>query len=87
MSDLISRPQIQVLSVADGVRRRQWSGEDKLRIVEECFVGHRQMAATARQHGSCGSLVTIWRRQDHNGALGASRLAARAAPECDRSSG
>ncbi|MDZ7710913.1 MAG: transposase [Roseovarius sp.] len=73
MSDFIHRPQIEVLSAADGVRRRQWSDEDKLRIVEESFVGHRQVSATARRHGICRSLLTIWRRQYRNGELGASR--------------
>jgi len=73
MSDFIYRPQIEVLSAADGVRRRQWSEEDKLRIVQESFVGHRQVSATARRHGMCRSLLTIWRRQYRNGELGASR--------------
>ncbi|RFP85257.1 transposase [Rhodobacteraceae bacterium 63075] len=73
MSDFIHRPQIEVLSAADGVRRRQWSDEDKLRIVQESFVGHRQVSATARRHGICRSLLTIWRRQYRNGELGASR--------------
>jgi transposase len=73
MSDFIYRPQIEVLSTADGIRRRQWSDEDKLRIVEESFVGHRQATATARRHGICRSLLTIWRRQYRNGELGASR--------------
>jgi len=74
MSDFIYRPQIEVLSAADGIRRRQWSDEDKLRIVEESFVGHRQVTATARRHEICRSLLTIWRRQYRNGELGASRL-------------
>ncbi len=73
MSDFINRPQIEVLSAVDGIRRRHWSDEDKLRIVEESFVGHRQVAATARRHGMCRSLLTIWRRQYRNGELGASR--------------
>ena len=72
MSDFIHRPQIEVLSAADGVRRRQWPDEDKFRIVEESFVGHRQVTATARRHGICRSLLTIWRRQYRNGELGAS---------------
>ena len=75
MSDFINRPQIEVLSTADGVRRRHWSDEDKLRIVEESLIGHRQGAATARRHGICRSLLTIWRRQYRNGELGASRSA------------
>lgn len=72
MSDFIYRPQIEGSSPADGVRRRHWSDEDKLRIVEESFVGHRQVAATARRHGMCRSLLTIWHRQyRRNGELGA----------------
>lgn len=53
--------------------RRYWSDDDKLRIVEESFIGHRQATATARRHGICRSLLTTWRRQYRNGALGASR--------------
>lgn len=73
MSDFIHRPQIEVLSAADGDRRRSWSDDDKLRIVEESFIGHRQAATTARRHGICRSLLTTWRRQYRNGALGPSR--------------
>lgn len=73
MSGFIHRPQIEVLSAADGDRRRYWSDDDKLRIVEESFVGHRQAAATARRHGICRSLLTTWRRQYRNGELGSSR--------------
>jgi len=73
MSDFINCPQIEVLSAADGERRRYWSDNDKLRIVEESFIGHRQAAATARRHGICRSLLTTWRRQYRNGELGSSR--------------
>ncbi|PVH27286.1 IS66-like element accessory protein TnpA [Pararhodobacter oceanensis] len=69
MSDFIKRPQIEVLSAADGERRRYWSDDDKLRIVEESFIGHRQVTATARRHGICRSLLTTWRRQYRNGEL------------------
>jgi transposase len=73
MSDFIHCPQIEVLSASDGDRRRYWSDDDKLRIVEESFIGHRQAAATARRHGICRSLLTTWRRQYCNGELGSSR--------------
>ena len=49
------------------------SDDDKLRIVEESFIGHRQATATARRHGICRSLLTTWRRQYRNGELGSSR--------------
>jgi len=75
VSDFSHRPQIEVLSTADGVRRRHWSDEDKRRIVEESLIGHRQCAATARRHGICRWLLTIWRRQYRNVELGASRSA------------
>lgn len=73
MADLTFRPEIEVLSAADGVRRRHWSDADKLRIVEESFVGHRQASATARRHGISRSLLTTWRRQFRRGELGAMR--------------
>ena len=76
MSDFNNRPQIEVLAASDGARRRHWSDEDKVRIVEESVVGHRQCAATARRHGVCRSLLTIWRRQNRNGELGVSHSAA-----------
>jgi transposase len=65
--------EIEVLSAADGVRRRHWSDADKLRIVEESFVGHRQASVTARRHGISRSLLTTWRRQFRNGELGVMR--------------
>lgn len=86
MADLTFRPEIEVLSAADGVRRRHWTDSDKLLVVEESFVGHRQASATARRHGISRSLLTTWRRQFRNGELGAMRtpmftpLAVAAAP-------
>ena len=76
MSGFNNRPQIEVLAASDGARRRHWSDEDKVRIVEESLVGHRQCAGTARRHGVCRSLLTIWRRQYRNGELGVSHSAA-----------
>ncbi|MFC3628336.1 transposase [Paracoccus angustae] len=70
MADHTFRPGIEVLSAADVPRRRHWSDADKLRIVEESFLRHRQVAATARRHGVSRSLLTTWRRQYRNGELG-----------------
>ena len=47
-----------------------WDDADKLRIVEESFLGHRQVSATARRHGVSRSLLTTWRRQYRDGELG-----------------
>ena len=56
MADLTFRPEIEVLSAADGVRRRHWSDADKLRIVEESFLAIARQA-TARRHGISRSLA------------------------------
>ncbi|NDR55361.1 IS66-like element accessory protein TnpA [Aliiruegeria sabulilitoris] len=70
MADHKFRPQIEVLSAADVPRRRHWDDADKIRIVEESFLGHRQVSATAWRHGVSRSLLTIWRRQYRDGELG-----------------
>ena len=70
MVDLRCDSAIEVLSAADVPRRRHWRNADKLRIVEESFVGHRQVTATARRHGISRSMLTVWRRQYRRGELG-----------------
>ena len=75
MRDLKFEPPIEVLSAADGVRRRQWNDADKVRIVEESLAGNRQVSATARRHGISRSLLTVWRRQYRTGELGGGCMA------------
>jgi len=69
MADRKFRPEIEVLSSEDAPRRRNWSDADKIQIVEESFVGYRQVSATARRHGVSRSLLTTWRRQFREGEL------------------
>ncbi len=69
MVDLTFTPQIEILSAEDAPRRRHWSDADKIRVVEESHRGHRQVSATARRHGICRSLLTVWRRQYRDGEL------------------
>jgi len=61
---------IEVFAAEDVGRRRHWSDEDKIRIVEESFRGHRQGSATARRYGISRSLLSTWRRAYRNGTLG-----------------
>ncbi|MDW9776364.1 transposase [Sinorhizobium meliloti] len=63
---------IEVLSAADLGRRRDWSDEEKVRIVEESLQGFRQGSTTARRYGLSRSLLTTWRRQYRSGLLSAS---------------
>ncbi|WP_235905982.1 transposase [Pseudooceanicola pacificus] len=62
MVDLIFAPQVEILPTEDTLRRRHWSDANKKRIIEESYRGHRQVSATARRHGICRSLLTVWRR-------------------------
>lgn len=62
--------QIEVLPAGDLGRRRDWTDEEKIRIVEESLQGHRQGSATARRYGLSRSLLTTWRRQYRRGVLG-----------------
>lgn len=63
---------IEILSADDFGRRREWSDEDKLRIVEESLRDYRQGSATARRYGISRSLLSIWRREYRSGAIGGS---------------
>ena len=70
MADHKVGPEIEVISAAAVPHRRPWSDAEKIRIVEESFLEHRQVTATARRHGVSRSLLTIWRRQYRDGELG-----------------
>ena len=61
---------IELFAAEDVGRRRHWSDEDKIRIVEESFRGHRQGSATARRYGISRSLLSLWRRAYRDGTLG-----------------
>jgi transposase len=54
--------QVQRLEVVNTGRRRRWSLDEKLRVVEESFQGHRQVSATARRHDISPSLLFSWRK-------------------------
>lgn len=59
---------IEVLPDDDLGRRRDWSDEEKVRIVEESLQG----SVTARRHGLSRSLLTRWRREYRSGLLNVS---------------
>lgn len=69
MDDPKFRSQIEVLSVVDKGRRRDWTDAEKVRIVEESLRGYRQCAATARRHEISRALLTRWRREFRSGHL------------------
>jgi transposase len=63
---------ISRLEIIDTGRRRRWSNEAKLRIVEESFSGPRLASATARRHGISNPLLFAWRKAYREGRLGES---------------
>jgi transposase len=69
MDDPKFRSQIEVLSVVDKGRRREWTEAEKVRIVEESLRGYRQCAATARRYEISRALLTRWRRDFRSGHL------------------
>ena len=68
MSYSTHSPSIEIFTADEVGRRRHWSDEDKLRIVEESYRGVRQGSATARRYGISRSLLSIWRRELRQGS-------------------
>ena len=65
-------PRVSRLEVIELGRRRRWSDEEKVRIVEESYAGARLISATARRHGISRTLLKTWRRAYEDGDLGVS---------------
>jgi transposase len=52
------------VEVLDGLeRRRRWSQDDKMRIVEETLAPGAKVTEVARRNGIAASVVFTWRRQ------------------------
>jgi transposase len=64
-----TRP-ISRLEIVDTGRRRRWSDEVKVRIVEESLSGPRLASVTARRHGISNQLLFSWRKAYRAGRLG-----------------
>lgn len=65
--------QLEVFAAGELGRRRTWSDAEKIRIVEESYLGHRQGSVVARRHGISRALLTQWRRAWHKGLLDGGR--------------
>lgn len=59
--------QMKVLGVE---RRRRWSYDEKVRLVEETLQAGETVCGVARRHGVAHSLLFTWRRQARQGRLG-----------------
>lgn len=63
-------PRIQVLSVSDTGRRRRWTDDEKIRIVEESRRFGVTLAEVARRHEISRSMLYDWRYRHKLGLLG-----------------
>jgi transposase len=59
--------QVKVLGAE---RRRRWSYDEKVRLVEETLQAGETVCGVARRHGLAQSLLFNWRRQARQGRLG-----------------
>lgn len=65
--------QVKVLGAE---RRRRWSYDEKVRLVEETLQAGETVCGVARRHGVAPSLLFTWRRQARQGRLGGEPLPA-----------
>ena len=65
-------PRIEVLSVTDTGRRRRWTDDEKVRIVEESHQTGETVAEVARRHEISRSQLYDWRHRYRHGLLGGS---------------
>jgi transposase len=55
--------RVEKLAIVEMGRRRRWSDEEKLRIINESLAGPRLVSATARRHGISPGQLFTWRRE------------------------
>jgi transposase len=65
--------QVKVLGAE---RRRRWSHDEKVRLIEEILQPGETVCGVARRHGLAQSLLFTWRRQARQGRLGGEALPA-----------
>jgi transposase len=70
MTTLSAKPE-QIEIITSVQRRRRWSSQEKLAIVEESELPGMSVSAVARKHGVSPSLLFTWRRLSREGKLSA----------------
>ena len=66
--DAPPRPE-RVEVITSVQRRRRWSTEEKVRIVEETYLPGNSVSIIARRHGIAGNQLFTWRRLMAQGAF------------------
>ncbi|MGD9894936.1 MAG: transposase [Dehalococcoidia bacterium] len=70
MDDRTDSHHVRRLEVVDTGRRRRWTEDEKLRIVQESLSEPRLTSATARRHRISRQLLLNWRKAWREGRLG-----------------
>jgi transposase len=78
-------PRIQVLSVSDTGRRRRWTDDEKVRIIEESYRDGASLTDVARRHDVSRSQLYDWRYRYKHGLLGCGPQFLRVVPVADSS--
>ena len=68
-----NRPPETIEVITSIQRRRRWSTQEKLEIVEESEISGLSVSAVARKYGVSPSLLFTWRRLAREGKLSAIR--------------
>ena len=58
------------VNVLGAERRRRWSNDEKVRLVEETLQPGETVSGVARRYGMAHSVLFTWRRQARQGRLG-----------------
>ena len=84
MPDPTTSPYDRVEVITSVQRRRRWTAEEKLRIVEETRLPGNTVSLVARRHGIAGNQLFTWRRLMAQGALTAASAGEEVVPasEC-----
>ena len=69
MTDATPRPYVASEVLSGVQRRRRWTPEEKVQIVEETYLPGMSVSLVARRHGIAGSQLFNWRRLRAQGAL------------------
>ncbi|SDR67566.1 transposase [Erythrobacter sp. HL-111] len=80
MTDSNPRNYVHAEVLGGVQRRRRWTPEEKLRMVEETFLPGNSVSLVARMHGVAPNQLFGWRRQAASGALSATRAGGEVVP-------
>ncbi|MDR7155744.1 transposase [Sphingobium xenophagum] len=83
MPDRMTGTYDRVEVITSVQRRRRWTPDEKIRIVEETYLPGNTVSLVARRHGIAGNQLFTWRRLMAQGALTAPTAGEEVVPASD----